>query len=99
MSKILIIKKKIDTFKKVIKVSGDKRISIRWVLFSSLADGTSTAKNLLMSEDVVASLKAIKSLESNLKLIKIYVKFMEKELMVMITKKLNYKRRKLGNFR
>ena len=62
MSKILIIKKKIDNFKKVITVSGDKSISIRWVLFSSLADGTSTAKNLLMSEDVVASLKAIKSL-------------------------------------
>ena len=60
MSKILIIKKKIDNFKKVIKVSGDKSISIRWVLFSSLATGLSKAKNLLLSEDVLAAINAIR---------------------------------------
>ena len=52
MTNQLIIKKKIENFNKQITVSGDKSISIRWVLFSSLAEGVSKAKNLLMSEDV-----------------------------------------------
>ena len=58
----LIIKNSLNSFKKTIKVSGDKSISIRWVLFSSLATGVSTAKNLLMSEDVLAALNAIRKL-------------------------------------
>ena len=53
---------KIDNFKKIISVSGDKSISIRWVLFSSLANGVSKAKNLLISEDVLAAINAIKQL-------------------------------------
>ena len=47
MANSLIIKDKIKNFNKVINVSGDKSISIRWVLFSSLANGISKAKNLL----------------------------------------------------
>jgi len=62
MSNSIIIKKKINKFKKTIIVSGDKSISIRWVLFSSLANGISTARNLLLSEDVIAALNAIKKL-------------------------------------
>ncbi len=62
MENVLVLKKKINRFNKVIKVSGDKSISIRWVLLSSLADGTSIAKNLLMSEDVIAALNAINQL-------------------------------------
>ena len=62
MSNSVIIKNKIKKFKKVISVSGDKSISIRWVLFSSLANGVSSAKNLLRSEDVIAALKVIKKL-------------------------------------
>ena len=62
MSKIIRIKKKIGNFKKTIIVPGDKSLSIRWVLFSSLANGMSKAKNLLMSEDVLAALKAVKKL-------------------------------------
>ena len=58
----LVIKNKIRKFNKTIKVSGDKSISIRWVLFASLANGTSKAKNLLMSEDVIAALDAIRKL-------------------------------------
>ena len=58
----IFINKKIDNFKKVITVSGDKSISIRWVLFSSLALGVSRAKNLLMSEDVIAAINAIRKL-------------------------------------
>ncbi len=70
MSNTLIIKKKIKKFEKIINVSGDKSISIRWILFSSLANGTSTAKNLLMSEDVLAALNAIKKLGIKSKFIK-----------------------------
>ena len=62
MSKSIKINNKISQFKKTIKVSGDKSISIRWVLLSSLANGVSKSKNLLMSEDVLAAIKAIRKL-------------------------------------
>ena len=62
MSKSIIFTKKINPFKKVITVTGDKSLSIRWVLFSSLASGISRARNLLLSEDVFAALDAIKKL-------------------------------------
>ena len=62
MSNFIVIKKKIPDFNKKISVPGDKSISIRWVLFSSLATGKSIARNLLMSQDVKASLNAIKKL-------------------------------------
>ena len=62
MSNKIIINKKIKNFSKKINVSGDKSLSIRWVLFSSLADGISRAKNLLMSEDVLAAINTIKKL-------------------------------------
>ena len=60
MSKILVIKKKINNFNKKITVSGDKSLSIRWVLFASIASGKSIAQNLLMSEDVLAAIKTIR---------------------------------------
>ena len=62
MPNLLIIKNQIKKFDKVITVSGDKSISIRWVLFSSLANGVSKAKNLLISDDVTAALKMINKL-------------------------------------
>ena len=62
MTKIISINKKIKNFQKKINVSGDKSLSIRWILFSSLANGTSTAKNLLRSEDVLATINTIKKL-------------------------------------
>ena len=68
MPNLTKINKKIKTFEKKITVSGDKSISIRWVLFSSLASGVSKAKNLLMSEDVIASLKSIRKLGINYKI-------------------------------
>ena len=61
-SKPLVIKKRVNSFNKTINVSGDKSISIRWILFSSLANGTSKAKNLLISQDILASIKAVKKL-------------------------------------
>ena len=62
MPQTITLNKKIKSFDKTIQVSGDKSISIRWLLFSSLASGVSTAKNLLMSQDVIATIKAIKKL-------------------------------------
>ena len=62
MSNIVNIKNKIKNFKKTITVPGDKSLSIRWVLFASLANGKSKANNLLMSEDVLATIEAIKKL-------------------------------------
>jgi len=62
MSKILLIKDKIKKFNKQIRVTGDKSLSIRWVLLASQAIGKSKAYNLLMSEDVLAALEAIKKL-------------------------------------
>ncbi len=72
MSNPLVIRNKIKTFNKTIDVSGDKSISIRWVLISSLANGISKAKNLLLSEDVLAALNVIKKLG-------IHTKFKNKE--------------------
>ena len=63
MSNLVIVKKKIKKFNKKITVSGDKSISIRWVLFSSLATGVSKAQNLLKSKDVMASIKTIRKLD------------------------------------
>ena len=62
MQNQIVIKKKIKKNNKKIIIPGDKSLSIRWVLISSLANGISTAKNLLMSEDVIAAIKAIRKL-------------------------------------
>ena len=68
MPKILTINKKIKPFKKIIKVDGDKSLSIRWVLLASQAYGVSKAFNLLMSEDVNAALESIKRLGIKIKI-------------------------------
>ena len=62
MQNRIIIKKKISKYNKKIIIPGDKSLSIRWVLISSLANGISQAKNLLMSEDVIAAINAIRKL-------------------------------------
>jgi 3-phosphoshikimate 1-carboxyvinyltransferase len=62
MPNVVKITNKIGSFTKTIIVPGDKSLSIRWVLFSSLAKGISKAKNLLMSEDVLAAINAVKKL-------------------------------------
>ena len=55
MPNILVIKKRINNFhNRIIKVSGDKSLSIRWVLLASLAEAKSKSFNLLISEDVKA---------------------------------------------
>ena len=60
MKQIFSNKEKVKTFHKTIHVAGDKSLSVRWVLFSSLAKGKSKAYNLLKSEDVLAAIKAVK---------------------------------------
>ena len=60
MKKVFFNNEKIKTFHKTIQVTGDKSLSVRWVLFSSLAKGKSKAYNLLKSEDVIATINAIK---------------------------------------
>jgi len=62
MSNKIIFKKKLKNFNKKIYIPGDKSLSIRWVLIASLSNGVSLAQNLLMSEDVIAALKAVKKL-------------------------------------
>ena len=71
---ILVINKKIKNFNKKINVDGDKSLSIRWVLFSSLSDGTSVGTNLLLSEDVMAAIKAVRQLGVKVTLKKNYCK-------------------------
>ncbi len=68
MTNYITVKKKIRSFNKTITVSGDKSLSIRWVLFASLANGKSKAKNLLMSDDVIAAIKTVKKLGIKVKL-------------------------------
>ena len=58
----LIINQKIRNFDKKIEVDGDKSLSIRWILLSSLASAKSTAQNLLLSEDVMAAINTIRKL-------------------------------------
>ena len=67
MANHIVIKKKINSFKKKIEVSSDKSISIRCVLLASIAIGKSNISNLLESEDVTSALKAIKKLGINYK--------------------------------
>ena len=72
MEKILIINKKINIFNKTINIEGDKSLSIRWVLLASQATGKSRAYNLLMSEDVLATISGIKKLGIKVKVQKNY---------------------------
>ena len=72
MPKTLIIKNKIKKFNKQIQVSGDKSLSIRWVLLASQAIGKSKGYNLLMSEDVLAAIDSIKKLGIKVRIQKNY---------------------------
>ena len=62
MPKYVTINKKIKPFKKIIYVSGDKSLSIRWALLASQAIGKSRAYNLLKSEDVINTIKGLRKL-------------------------------------
>ena len=90
MKNSIIINSKIKNFNKIIQVSGDKSLSIRWVLLSSLASGVSSAKNLLLSEDVLATIKAVKVLGIKSKITKTVSKIFGKGI-----NGYNYKKRRI----
>ena len=56
----IIFSKRINNFDRKIIIPGDKSLSIRWVLISSLSNGISKAKNLLFSDDVFAAIQAVR---------------------------------------
>jgi len=68
MTNNILINQKIKDFEKKIEVAGDKSLSIRWILFASIAKGKSIAHNLLLSEDVIAAINAVKKLGVKVKL-------------------------------
>ena len=67
MAKPIYISKIIKKFKKKIKVSGDKSLSIRWALIASQAIGKSRAYNLLKSDDLLKTMDCLKKLGIKIK--------------------------------
>jgi len=64
----MLISSKIDGgINGIIKIPGDKSISHRSIIISSIAQGTSEISNLLMSEDVMHTLNAFKLMGINIK--------------------------------
>ncbi len=70
MSNFVKIKNKINKFNKTLTIDGDKSLSIRWALLSSQSLKKSKASNLLLSEDVVSTLKCLKKLGVKIKISK-----------------------------
>ena len=70
MKNFIKINRVINPFNKTISVEGDKSLSIRWVLLSSLSKKKSVAYNLLVSEDVKSAIDCIKKLGAKVKLSK-----------------------------
>ncbi len=68
MNKIVVINNKINFFKKkLINVDGDKSLSIRFILLSSLSRGKCVASNLLRSGDVNSAINNMKKLGIRIK--------------------------------
>jgi 3-phosphoshikimate 1-carboxyvinyltransferase len=78
MNKVISINGSIKNFNKTITVDGDKSLSIRWALLASQAKGSSKAYNLLMSEDVLFTLKCLKKLGVKINLKKKYCEIVGK---------------------
>jgi 3-phosphoshikimate 1-carboxyvinyltransferase len=70
MKNIISINKTIKPFNKIIKIEGDKSLSIRWALLASQGIGKSTSYNLLKSEDVLTTLNCLKKLGVKINLYK-----------------------------
>jgi len=68
MSNSTKINNRINSYNRTITVPGDKSLSIRWVIFASIAKGKSKAFNLLLSEDVMAAIDTIKKFGIKVKL-------------------------------
>ena len=72
MSDKIVVKKKIKPFNKIIRVDGDKSISIRWLLLASQTIGISKAYGILQSEDIFNTIKCLKRLGVKIKIKKSY---------------------------
>tara|TARA_B100001093_G_scaffold495273_1_gene539559 strand:- start:53 stop:1369 length:1317 start_codon:yes stop_codon:yes gene_type:complete len=68
MNNTFFAKNAIKSFNSTLKIEGDKSLSIRWALLASQATGKSYAKNILVSEDVLNTLKCLKKLGVKIKL-------------------------------
>ena len=64
------IKDNIEKFNKVLSIEGDKSLSIRWALLASQSKSKSRSINLLLSEDVINTLKCLKKLGVKVKISK-----------------------------
>ena len=58
----LVIQKKIKKFNKIIKVDGDKSLSIRSLLIGSQSYGICKIKNLPKSGDILSTINGLKKL-------------------------------------
>ena len=65
---IIKIKNKIKKFNKVLSIEGDKSLSIRWALIASQSEYKSKSVNLLLSEDVINTLKCLRKLGVKIKI-------------------------------
>jgi len=68
MSNKIYINNTLKPFNKILKIEGDKSLSIRWALLASQANGKSISTNLLKSEDVLSTLSSLKKLGVKIKL-------------------------------
>tara|TARA_Y100001958_G_scaffold147875_1_gene128960 strand:+ start:2942 stop:4264 length:1323 start_codon:yes stop_codon:yes gene_type:complete len=64
------IKNKIQKFNKILTIEGDKSLSIRWALIASQSKYKSKSVNLLLSEDVINTLKCLQKLGVKIKISK-----------------------------
>ena len=64
------INNQIQKFDKVLSIEGDKSLSIRWALIASQSEYKSKSINLLLSEDVLNTLKCLKKLGVKIKVSK-----------------------------
>ena len=62
------IKTKIQKFNKILSIEGDKSLSIRWALIASQSEYKSKSENLLLSEDVINTLKCLQKLGVKIKI-------------------------------
>ncbi len=67
MNKSIKISNLIKPYNKSLNIEGDKSLSIRWALLASQALGKSKSTNLLMSEDVLNTIKCLKKLGIKIK--------------------------------
>ena len=66
----VILKNKISSFNKKIKIDSDKSISQRSFIIGAISEGISTAKNVLESEDIFSLISCLRKLNCKIKKIK-----------------------------